>query len=277
VSRVPRLRRRPGAAAASLTTAVLLACAGGGFLFHQLTASKPTLHLVSPGLGSASGAAPAPAALTAPDAASAAAGPGTAAPAARPIPAELPDLALPGIDGTPHRLSDWHGKPLLVNFWATWCEPCRREIPLLKTLRRERAAEHLEVLGIALDSPGAVREYMTRQAIDYPVLIGEHDAWAVTSAFGVEAVLPFSVFADRKGRVVIVKVGELHPDEAQLILNRVHDIDSGSLGMATAREEISRGIGQLSAARARGAQRPGESAGRSAQSPARSSQIAPRS
>ena len=54
----------------------------------------------------------------------------------RKIPESVPDLALPGLDGSPHKLSEWTGRPLLINFWATWCEPCRREIPLLKSLRK---------------------------------------------------------------------------------------------------------------------------------------------
>jgi len=87
--------------------------------------------------------------------------------------------------------------------------------------------------------------------IDYPVLIGEQDALEAVGAFGMDTVFPFTVFADRQGRIVTLKVGELHQDEAAFILQRLHDVDSGSLALPAAREEISTGIRDLAAARAR--------------------------
>jgi thiol-disulfide isomerase/thioredoxin len=162
------------------------------------------------------------------------------------VPEQLPEIRLPGTDGIVHRLADWRGRPLVVNFWATWCEPCRREIPLLKALRRERAADSLEIVGIAVDYPDDVRKYAQTHGIDYPVLIGDQGLGAVT-AFGVDTVLPFSVFADRQGRVVTLKVGELRPDEAKLILDRVREVDAGTLTLKVAREQISEGIRHLRA------------------------------
>src|SRR5262249_22444913 len=116
----------------------------------------------------------------------------------RKIPAQLPEIRLPDTDGTVHRLTDWKGRPLVVNFWATWCEPCRREIPLLKALRREHTPDRLEIVGIAVDYPDDVRKYAQAQGIDYPVLIGDQGGLAAVSAFGVDTVLPFSVSADRQ-------------------------------------------------------------------------------
>jgi thiol-disulfide isomerase/thioredoxin len=161
----------------------------------------------------------------------------------------LPDIALPGPDGVTHRLADWKGRPVLVNFWATWCEPCRREIPLLKSLRQEHAAEGLQVVGIAVDSPEAVRQYTAEHGIDYPVLIGEQGGLAAVSAFGMDTVLPFSVFADRQGRIVTLKIGELHRDEAELILERLREVDAGTLTLSVASEQISAGVRRLDAAR----------------------------
>jgi thiol-disulfide isomerase/thioredoxin len=161
------------------------------------------------------------------------------------VPLRLPEIRLPGIDGAVHGLADFRGRPLVVNFWATWCEPCRREIPLLKTLRREHAADRLEVVGIAVDSPDDVRKYARTHGIDYPVLIGDQGGLAAASAFGMDTVLPFSVFADREGRVVTLKVGELHADEAELILDRVREVDAGKLTLPAAREQISDGVTRL--------------------------------
>ena len=175
--------------------------------------------------------------------------PDTAVPAqqqpSRKIPLQLPEIRLPSIDGTVRRLADWKGRPLLVNFWATWCEPCRREIPLLKALRREHAADRLEIVGIAVDYPKDVQKYAHAQGIDYPILIGDQGGLAAANAFGVDTVLPFSVFADQQGRVVTLKVGELHQDEAELILERVRDVDAGKLSLELAREQISEGIRRL--------------------------------
>jgi thiol-disulfide isomerase/thioredoxin len=172
------------------------------------------------------------------------------APAAPQVPESLPDIALPGPDGKVHRLLEWAGRPLVVNFWATWCEPCRREIPLLNELRRENAANRLEIVGIAIDQADPVRQYASDHGIAYPLLLGEREGLEAARAFGMETVLPFSVFADRRGHVVTLKVGELHRDEAELILGRIRDIDAGRLSLDAARPEISAGIRALREARA---------------------------
>jgi len=228
--------RPPRAGAALLTAAVLIASAAGGMLFYRLAApERAKLYpLAQPGLPPAAGTT----------------GPAPSSSGMR-IPAELPEVELPSPDGATRHLSEWQGKSLLINFWATWCEPCRREIPLLKTLRSERRREGLEVVGIAVDSPDAVQKYIARHGIDYPVLVGEQGGLAAASAFGMEPVLPFSVFADHLGRVVTLKVGELHRDEADFILDRVREVDAGKLELAAARSAISAEIARLAAARAR--------------------------
>jgi thiol-disulfide isomerase/thioredoxin len=172
-----------------------------------------------------------------------------ATPAVRKIPAVLPDLALPGLDGAPHRLAEWKGKPLLINFWATWCEPCRREIPLLKALHHERAGEGLEIVGIAVDFPDATGKYATSHGIDYPVLVAQQGGLEAANAFGMETVLPFSVFADGQGRILTLKIGELHQDEAELILDRLAAVNAGKLSIADAQAQISNALERLSAAR----------------------------
>jgi thiol-disulfide isomerase/thioredoxin len=163
----------------------------------------------------------------------------------------LPQLSLPDATGVAHRLSDWAGHPLVVNFWATWCEPCRREIPLLIKLRHERASRGLAIVGIAIDFRAAVVKYAAAAGIDYPLLIGEEAGFKTVDAFGMELVFPFSVFADRAGRVVAVKVGELHQDEADFILDRIDDVDRGTLTLPAAREEIASHLRDLAIERAK--------------------------
>jgi thiol-disulfide isomerase/thioredoxin len=222
--------------------AILLVAAAGpaGFFAYRFLAAE---HLIArPGAGAA-------------DASSslAALGNGPASPAAAPAPLELPDITLPDTSGAPRKLSAWRGHPLIVNFWATWCEPCRREIPLLESLRR-KAADHLEVVGVAVDDRDPVLQYMKQVSIDYPVLVGGTDqGMAAVEAFGMQPVLPVSVFADMRGRIVAAKLGELHPDDAQLILARLADVDAGHMPLEKAREEISSGLAALAAARSKAA------------------------
>ena len=204
---------------------LLLAFAAGGFLAYRLTAPPRTALREAP--------AAAPATASAPSAADAA---GTVS--TRRVPESLPPIALPGLDGAIHPLSEWNGKVRLVNFWATWCEPCRREIPLLRSLRREHARDDLEIIGIAIDTPAATQQYTQSQGIDYPVLVGEEGGLAAATALGMDLVLPFSVFADRQGRIVTLKIGELHRDEVEFILARIADVEAGRLSLAAARARI---------------------------------------
>jgi thiol-disulfide isomerase/thioredoxin len=175
--------------------------------------------------------------------------PQTAAP--RPIPTQLPNISLTDPGGVKHALSEWKGRPLLINFWATWCAPCRREIPLLKTLRHERAKDGVEIVGIAVDFRDAVQHYAREMGIDYPVLVGEQDGLDAIAAFGMDTVFPFTVFADARGRIVTLKVGELHGDEARFILDQVKGIDTGRKDLAAAKKEISDGVAALAAERAK--------------------------
>jgi thiol-disulfide isomerase/thioredoxin len=167
-----------------------------------------------------------------------------------PAPETLPDISLPDSNGTPHRLSDWAGRPLVVNFWATWCEPCRREIPLLEELRRKNSRNDFEIVGIAIDHRDSVEKYIRDMKIDYPVLVGEKGGLEAAAAFGMEPVLPFSVFADSQGRIVTLKIGELHRDEATFILARLADIGAGRLTLPTARDQIEGAMRRLAVSRA---------------------------
>ena len=223
---------------------VLVTLAGvlGGFLSYRHT---------HPSAGPAGTLRTAPAAgAPLPDSASGAA-PGEAGPAARPIPDTVPDLKLPDLAGQPRSLRDYRGHPLIINFWATWCAPCRREMPLLQQLRHSYSADGLQVVGVAVDFRSAVVDYVRRAPVDYPLLIGEDAGLAAAEQFGMQTVLPFSVFADAGGRIVAVKIGELHPDEAAAILAAMRELAAGRVSLADTHAGISERLRQLAVARAR--------------------------
>lgn len=168
--------------------------------------------------------------------------------AARQIPAELPDFTLTDAAGEPRSIRDWAGKSLIINFWATWCPPCRRELPLLNELHARHAAEGFQVVGVAVDFREDVLAFMKETPIDYPMLIGEQEGLDAARAFGMGNLgFPFTVFTDKAGRVVTVHVGELHAPQAEAILAAVAGVDAGRLSVDAARGEIERATAALRA------------------------------
>jgi thiol-disulfide isomerase/thioredoxin len=181
----------------------------------------------------------------------------TAAPAAAAanakaaVPDTVPDLSMPDLTGQQKSLRDYLGHPLIVNFWATWCGPCRREIPLLQQLRATYRHDGLEIVGIAVDFQKAVADFVAKTPISYPLLIGEDQGMAAAEKFGMEPVLPFSAFADAQGRIVAIKIGELHQDEADYILQQMRSVAEGKSSMTDARAAIADRLRELSVARAK--------------------------
>ncbi len=157
------------------------------------------------------------------------------------VPAERPRFELKDLDGRVHTLADWDGKGLVVNFWATWCAPCRREIPLLNSIHAESVAKGIEIVGIAVDFADDVRAFIARTPLAYPLLIGEEDGLAAAKSFGVSTMaFPFTAFIDAKGRVLAVHLGELHAPELGAILGIMARLDGGAIGLTEARESIAR-------------------------------------
>jgi thiol-disulfide isomerase/thioredoxin len=167
------------------------------------------------------------------------------------IPDVLPDVTLSDLDGKPRTLASFGNRPLMVNFWATWCAPCRREIPLLNQLRRQRASQNVEILGIAVDFKDDVLQFLKKTPIEYPLLIGEEDGLAAAEAFGLGMAFPFSVFVDSQNRILTVKLGELHEDEANFAFDRLMDIDNGVLTREAAQAAVAEAFREMAAERAR--------------------------
>lgn len=223
----------------------IAAAAALGFVAQRWTQEREKLQAAD--AASANLAAPAQPGAADPAVAPAA---GASEPAALVIPDTLPHFELVDREGVKRSLGEWKGRPLLVNYWATWCAPCRREIPLLNELRAEGRAPGLEVIGIAVDFIDDVLAYDKETPIDYPLLIGEEDGLAAVTAMGLQPAFPFTVFADSKQRILTVKIGELHRDEAELILDKLAAIDAGSLELAKAKGELEAGLKDLAARRA---------------------------
>ncbi len=128
-----------------------------------------------------------------------------------------PDFTLPDLDGRPRGPGEWDGKVLVVNFWATWCAPCREEIPLLIDLERRRPG--VRVIGIAVDRPDAVRAFAGELGIGYPVLLDDLQGSTMRRYGNRVGALPFTVVTGRDGVVAYVRLGEIEPTE----LDRVAD------------------------------------------------------
>ena len=182
----------------AIVTTLLAACAVAGFLAYQMFADPP----------------------------------------ANTQPGTLPDVVLTDTNGQSGAITDFLGKPLVLNFWATWCPPCLREIPLLVALD-EHHGEQIQVLGVAIDRLEPVQEFMQRLAVAYPVLVGEQDAMAAAGAFGDAFVgLPFTVFADAQGEILGIHTGEIHAADMPPIESALLALARGQITAAQARQTL---------------------------------------
>jgi thiol-disulfide isomerase/thioredoxin len=205
---------------AAVAIAIALAFGAGAVVYERLGANSPT--------------PPVPVTVEAPHAATTPRGS---------VPDALPDFTLRDLDNHPHSIREWAGRPLVVNFWATWCGPCRDEIPLFERLRQERSADGLEIVGIAVDFRKDVRDFVAKTPIHYPILVGEDDGVQVAALLGiVDLALPFTVFVDRKGRILVLRLGQVHEDQAKLILDTLREVDSGSLELSDAQARVAAGL-----------------------------------
>lgn len=112
-----------------------------------------------------------------------------------------PDFVLPSLDGKSVQFSDFRGKVVLLNFWATWCVPCKVEMPWFVELQKRYGTAGLQVVGIAMDdaSQADLRKFTNDLGVNYPILIGNDK---VGDAYGGVQFLPFTLYIDREGRVV---------------------------------------------------------------------------
>jgi thiol-disulfide isomerase/thioredoxin len=148
-------------------------------------------------------------------------------------------FSLPDMDGNLRHSSEWQGKAQLINFWATWCAPCRREIPLLKQTQAAHAADNVQVIGIAVDFAEEVKAYAEEAQFNYPILVGQEDAMAVAEESGVDFIgLPFTMIVAPNGELIKAHIGEIVESHIEQIVEVIGDLDAGHIDVAGAREAL---------------------------------------
>ena len=137
-----------------------------------------------------------------------------------------PDFQLLSLDGTRVKLSEVRGRPVLLNFWATWCAPCRVEMPWLVAIDQKYRAQGLQVIGVSMDDSGETRKiaaFAKERAVKYPVLLGNA---STADAYGGVRFMPQSFFIDPEGKIAKATVGLTHrkdlEDGAEALLSSHH-------------------------------------------------------
>lgn len=117
------------------------------------------------------------------------------------------------LDGKPQLLTHWKGKMLVINFWASWCLPCREEMPVFSNVQQEWGKRNLQFVGIAIDDPEEVISFLNETPVNYPILLGDDTLIDWAGKLGNTAgVLPFSVLVDSQGKIVSTRLGSLNKD-----------------------------------------------------------------
>ena len=148
-------------------------------------------------------------------------------------------FALADLDGNTRDFSEWDGKARLVNFWATWCAPCRREIPLLKEIQAKYGESNVQVIGVAVDFVEQVAAYAEDAKFNYPILVGQEDAMAAAEATGIDFIgMPFTMIVAPDGQLIKTHLGEIVEEHLELIVDVFERMRTGELDMAGARSVL---------------------------------------
>jgi len=135
---------------------------------------------------------------------------------------QRPDFSMTDVNGNLRRIDEWNGQVIALNFWATWCPPCLKEIPEFIHLQNKYADRGLQFIGIALQRREEVLGFMQQHEMNYPVLAGEMEVVELTRAYGNEiGALPYTVIIDRDGKIAFVKQGQLSGEMAEAVISRL--------------------------------------------------------
>ncbi|HSN46374.1 MAG TPA: redoxin family protein [Casimicrobiaceae bacterium] len=136
--------------------------------------------------------------------------------------AALLAIGLPDVEGREQALGQWQGKVLVVNFWATWCAPCREEMPEFVRAQAELGGKGLQFVGIAVDQADKVRQFAQDIGINYPLLIGGYGAMELSKSLGNKLMaLPFTVIVNRAGVVAHTQLGPLRDAQLRMIVSQL--------------------------------------------------------
>jgi len=133
---------------------------------------------------------------------------------------QLWSAAVTNTDGKPQSLAAYKGRPVVVNFWASWCGPCVAEMPELSAISREYAKKGIQFVGVGVDSASNVKTFLQKVKVEYPVYIAGFGGADLARAFGDQAGgLPFTVVIDANGTVRSTKLGQVKPEELRRTLD----------------------------------------------------------
>lgn len=120
------------------------------------------------------------------------------------------EFSLPDLTGKQRNITEWQGKIRIINFWATWCPPCLKEIPEFIKLQNEFKSKNVQFIGIAIEDSQPVKEYLDTIKINYPMLIGGDEAIALSHQLGnIVNAVPFTVFVNSQGQIIHRQPGEI--------------------------------------------------------------------
>jgi len=129
------------------------------------------------------------------------------------------EFSLSDVDGEQRSLAEWQGKVIAINFWATWCPPCREEIPAFIELQQQYSSEGLQFIGIALEQAEDIRGFIDEYHVNYPSLVGSDDVIKVAKQLGNDiGALPYTVIIDRSGKIAFTRRGPLSKIEAESVI-----------------------------------------------------------
>lgn len=132
---------------------------------------------------------------------------------------QLPTFTLPDVNGQPQSMATWQGKIRIINFWATWCPPCIKEMPAFVKLQEKYATQGVQFIGIGIDRFEAIQAFIKRIGVNYPILVGETEAIAVAEHLGnSQGGLPFTVVIDRADQIVDRQLGEVDIDDLESLI-----------------------------------------------------------
>ncbi len=133
-----------------------------------------------------------------------------------------PEFKLFDLEDKLRNVNEWDGKVLLINFWATWCPPCKKEMPAFMQLREQYNKQGFEILGVALDDKESVQDFVDTLGVEYPIMIAQQKGIELSSQYGNRiGALPFSVFVDRDGKIKATHAGELSKQQVEKVITHL--------------------------------------------------------